>query len=292
MLATVGAEHLYVAQDANYNVTAIFDNSGHVVERYVYDPFGVVTVLTPNWVPLPGTLFDWNNYHQGLRFEALTGLYHNRAREYSPTLMRFVAVDPIGFAGGYTNLYVYVGNGPTNAMDPSGLQENFETRIARQEWTRRRQKAITDAEEKEFRVACTRNGIDPEVVEQVIRAARRTWAWFGMNHCHRWAMQCEANVCCMERGVDFLPLLKTGLRGGVVTWTISGGANLGLTDSHAAYQVVLPDGSAFYFDNGSLSGKLITRQEDLPAQYIDQRGGVAPGSKGPPPGWNPPIVDE
>ena len=33
-------ERLYVAQDANYNVTVLFDNSGNVVERYVYDPFG------------------------------------------------------------------------------------------------------------------------------------------------------------------------------------------------------------------------------------------------------------
>jgi len=30
-------ERLYVVQDANYNVTALFDNAGNVVERYVYD---------------------------------------------------------------------------------------------------------------------------------------------------------------------------------------------------------------------------------------------------------------
>jgi YD repeat-containing protein len=38
-------ERLYVVQEANYNVTALFDNSGNVVERYIYDPFGSVTVL-------------------------------------------------------------------------------------------------------------------------------------------------------------------------------------------------------------------------------------------------------
>ena len=38
-------ERLWVVQDANYNVTALFDNSGNVVERYIYDPFGSVTVL-------------------------------------------------------------------------------------------------------------------------------------------------------------------------------------------------------------------------------------------------------
>jgi len=30
--------------------------------------------------------------------------------------------DPIGFAGGDANLYRYVGNSPTNATDPSGLE--------------------------------------------------------------------------------------------------------------------------------------------------------------------------
>jgi hypothetical protein len=32
-------------QDAHYSVTALFDNAGNVVERYVYDPFGQKTVL-------------------------------------------------------------------------------------------------------------------------------------------------------------------------------------------------------------------------------------------------------
>jgi hypothetical protein len=30
-------ERLYVQQDANFNVTALVDTAGNVVERYVYD---------------------------------------------------------------------------------------------------------------------------------------------------------------------------------------------------------------------------------------------------------------
>src|SRR5260370_33148185 len=37
-------ERLWVQQDANYNVTALVNNSGTVVERYAYDPYGAVTV--------------------------------------------------------------------------------------------------------------------------------------------------------------------------------------------------------------------------------------------------------
>ena len=35
--------------------------------------------------------------HQGLFFDKEWGTYHNRAREYHPTLMRFMQPDPIGY---------------------------------------------------------------------------------------------------------------------------------------------------------------------------------------------------
>jgi uncharacterized protein RhaS with RHS repeats len=36
-------------------------------------------------------------------------------------------VDPLGFAAGQENLYQYVGNDPTNATDPIGLEAKPET---------------------------------------------------------------------------------------------------------------------------------------------------------------------
>jgi hypothetical protein len=46
----------------------------------------------------------------------------NRERR-SCTRLGSISKDPIGFAAGDVNQYRYVGNGPTNATDPSGLQE-------------------------------------------------------------------------------------------------------------------------------------------------------------------------
>jgi len=42
-------ERLWAVQDANWNVVALVDGSGAVVERYAYDPFGAVTILNPDY---------------------------------------------------------------------------------------------------------------------------------------------------------------------------------------------------------------------------------------------------
>jgi RHS repeat-associated protein len=119
------SERLYVQQDANYNVTALLDVNGNVVERYAEDPYGAVTVLSATWTTLAGSAYAWVYNHQGGRFDVTTGLYVFRMRDYSPALGRWFEVDPLGFGGGDVNLYRTVGGDPASAVDPSGLIQHF-----------------------------------------------------------------------------------------------------------------------------------------------------------------------
>jgi len=110
--------------DKQNQVTALIDASGNVVERYVYDPYGKVTILSPDGLTVrTSSNYGWSYLHQGGRQDTATGLLNFRNRDYSTSPMRWTTNDPIGFAGGDTNTYRYVGNGPGNGLDPSGLQE-------------------------------------------------------------------------------------------------------------------------------------------------------------------------
>ncbi|NJL26928.1 MAG: hypothetical protein HC897_03105 [Thermoanaerobaculia bacterium] len=86
---------------------------GAVLQRLDYDEFGRVLLDTnPGFQPFgfAGGLYD----HQ-------TGLVRFGARDYDPESGRWTARDPILFASGSTNNYVYVDNDPVNYTDPSGL---------------------------------------------------------------------------------------------------------------------------------------------------------------------------
>jgi RHS repeat-associated protein len=117
-------EQLFALTDANWNVTGVVDvATGAVVERYAYDPYGRFEVYTADWSQQrSASAYQWDYFHQGGRYQYQTALYHFRNRDYSPTLMRWVSQDPIGFGGGDSNLYRYVANSPANWLDPSGLQ--------------------------------------------------------------------------------------------------------------------------------------------------------------------------
>ncbi len=87
--------------------------TGAVAQELKYDAFGqVLSDSNPGFQPFAfaGGLYD-----------SATRLTHFGAREYDAELGRWSSADPIGFAGGDSNLYGYVLGDPVNFVDPSGL---------------------------------------------------------------------------------------------------------------------------------------------------------------------------
>jgi RHS repeat-associated protein len=81
-----------------------------------YDAFGNIESGSASPAELR-SLFGFT----GQVHDAATGLGFFHARYYDPFTGRFLSEDPIGFAGGDTNLYRYTGNNPVNRTDPMGL---------------------------------------------------------------------------------------------------------------------------------------------------------------------------
>ncbi|MGC8561317.1 MAG: RHS repeat-associated core domain-containing protein [Phycisphaerae bacterium] len=81
---------------------------------------GSITVLNSDWsTPAAGTQPLVNNLYQGMMLDAATGLYYDRARDYSPTLGRWMEQDPAQYING-ANTYQFVDSSPVENVDGSG----------------------------------------------------------------------------------------------------------------------------------------------------------------------------
>ena len=90
-------ETLYATTDGNYNVTALIDGTGSVVERFEYAPYGQLTILNSDFSDrvenfdgtgtgvqtgkaAPGmttaSAYDWNVTYTGHKFDSETGFYN------------------------------------------------------------------------------------------------------------------------------------------------------------------------------------------------------------------------
>ena len=124
-LPTPGLRADYV-QNANWDTTAVVGFNGTtgawgVTQRYVYSPYGSITVLNADWsTPPSGTQPVVNNLYQGLTLDSVTGLYYSRFRNYNPSLGMWISQDPLSYVNG-ANTYQFVESGPVGMVDAAGL---------------------------------------------------------------------------------------------------------------------------------------------------------------------------
>lgn len=89
------------------------NGSGSILDVISYDAFGNIASESSA---------GFSRYMYTCReFDITIGLQYNRARYYSPEMMRWISEDPLRFIAGDSNLYRYVKNCPTRFIDPWGL---------------------------------------------------------------------------------------------------------------------------------------------------------------------------
>ncbi|MBT7698039.1 MAG: sugar-binding protein [Desulfobacterales bacterium] len=105
----------YCIYDQVGTLKAVIDSAGIVIKTIEYDTFGYILNDSDETFEIPfgfaGGLYDQD-----------TRLVRFGARDYDPEIGRWTAKDPIGFAGGDSDLYGYVLNDPVNLIDPLGLK--------------------------------------------------------------------------------------------------------------------------------------------------------------------------
>jgi RHS repeat-associated protein len=113
-------ERLYALQDAHFNVVAVADETGAVVERFAYSGFGSPLFLDAGFEPVLASAHAWEYLFSCYQHERRSGLYYVRNRFYHPAMGRWISRDPIGEEGG-VNLYAFVDNDGVDFADPDGL---------------------------------------------------------------------------------------------------------------------------------------------------------------------------
>jgi RHS repeat-associated protein len=250
------SERLWVMHDANYNVTGLVNTTGTVVERYVYDPFGAVTIYDAGYTTTrAASSYNWVYLHQGLKFDSISGQYYAEHRGTSPTQMRWEEGDPLGFKAGDPNLYRMEGNNPSNHTDQSGEVVPLVAGgivLAYLLWPSQANPIIStttpitgnSSQQDVLDYVATHPGNaniitqTHEELQVLFDMANNTVIATQIDNCWNWTARVGSPVTQAITTNEMFYEYPIGVPG--TNWWLG----------HAVIQVTLPDGAIFYVDNG------------------------------------------
>lgn len=119
-LSAAGVVYRIISDALGSPRLVINTTNGATAQEMDYDEFGNVLFESPT-VNLGVPAFQPFGFAGGL-YDRDTGLVRFGARDYDPSVGRWVSKDPIRFTGRDTNIYAYVGNDPLGFIDPTGTE--------------------------------------------------------------------------------------------------------------------------------------------------------------------------
>jgi RHS repeat-associated protein len=169
------------------SIRQVVSSGGSVLDALTYDPYGNILNQT-NAANAPRFLYA------GGAYDSLTGYDQFGRRYYDPSDGRWTSQDPLGFKAGDTDLYRYVANDPTNAIDPNGLETPTASKglppggaAVPGYYHECDKKAPIVINTKAFRAKAALNNVDPKIVRQILDATIGTSKPWTINPCKKWA---------------------------------------------------------------------------------------------------------
>jgi len=108
----------YPIQNRQFSTSRVYDESGVLVEKYRYSPYGSVEFYDPSNTQISESAIGMTTLFTGREFDPESGLYYFRARYWNTSLGRFISRDPAGYVDGYN---LYAGYYEVKTTDPMGF---------------------------------------------------------------------------------------------------------------------------------------------------------------------------
>lgn len=109
----------YTLFDSRFNLIALLDDNGNLLESYRYKSFGQPQIFDNTGGIIPNSALGISPIYGGQRYLSESKLYLSKKRLMNPVNGLFLSSDPKGYIDS-SSLYAYVAQDPIDLIDPDG----------------------------------------------------------------------------------------------------------------------------------------------------------------------------